>query len=107
MLYPAWTPDYVLDHMSPLLFFKMLEKGRLIEQRKNFRHYYEMCRVGVAPRLPKEARRQIESYYWDGSLNDFERAAQARVVAQAQEDAKKTWKAPEAALDFLRGTVKR
>ena len=88
--------------MTPLLFFRMLEKGRLIAKRKAFRDYYQLCRVNTVHLMKPEDRNQIMSYYWDGSLNDIERAAQARVVAQAKADASKTWLPPSAALDFFR-----
>lgn len=92
----------MLDRLSPQLFFRMLHLGREIQRRKNFRNYYELSRVGLLPLMKAEDRNEIMTYYWEGSLNEAERLARDRVIAQAKKDAEKTWAPSSAALDFLR-----
>lgn len=88
--------------MRAVLFFRMLASGQIVERRRNYRHYYEMCRVTAFPGMDETHRKETLSHYWDDSLSPIEKSRRDEIYAKVREDAAKTWAPSKAALSFFR-----
>lgn len=88
--------------MEAAIFFRMLSHGRLIEMRRDFRNYYNLCRVNAYPHMNREDQKKIEQHYWDGSLSQVELSRRDERMAQVKADAAKTWVSSKEALRFFK-----
>lgn len=105
MIYQGWTPDTVLQ-MRAVMFFRMLQKGRMFEHRNRHRHYFEMCRVTLYPNLNEESKKELLQWHWDQSMTMWDRAVQEDVKEMMEEKAQ-NYLPSSAALDFFRTSSRR
>jgi hypothetical protein len=88
--------------MEARLFFAMLNRGRAIEGRRQFRTYYHLLNVSTHPHNKEDSQKEIRQFYWDNSLSDIEIAMRDSKIAEIKKDAAKHYAPPEAALGFFR-----
>lgn len=95
--------------MRASLFFQMLAKGRIIDHRKQFRHYYELTRVACFPHISKESKEEISDYYWNGAMTPmeaFERDQFREAMEARAKELEKTYQPSIVCLNFFKSHKK-
>lgn len=89
--------------MQAILFFKMLQNGRVIDHRKKYRNYYELTRVAMVPHVKQDDRMEICQYFFEQSVTPLERETRAEFTKAIESKAKKFTES-EHAMTFFRDT---
>jgi hypothetical protein len=95
--------------MNAALYFHMLNKGRMIDQRKRYRNYYEMCRVSAYPNYTQDSQKELIQFYYNCSIDQSDLMAQETLREKANERANELRQneiSPIEAMEFFRATGK-